>query len=63
MRDEPEPLWTLKELAAFLSVTEGAARKVISRGQIPSEAVVRVGRRIRLRPGVVRAWVDKLKGA
>jgi hypothetical protein len=52
-----EPLWTLKDLAAFLNVTEGSARKIVSRGQLPSDAVLRIGSRIRIRPAAVRTWI------
>ena len=57
-QDTTEPLWTLKDLAAFLNITEGSARKVVSRGQLPAAAVVRVGARLRIRAAIVRAWID-----
>ena len=59
MTEQPDPLWTLKDLAAFLSVTEASARKIISRGQLPPGAVIRVGSRIRLRAAVLKEWIEK----
>ncbi len=52
-------LWTLGELASFMRVTVAAARKIVSRGQLPPKAVVRIGARIRIRAAVVMSWLEK----
>ena len=54
---EPEPLWTVAQAARWLSLTEHAMRTMFRRRQIPAEAVVRLGRRIRFRSDVLRGWV------
>jgi hypothetical protein len=54
-----DTLWTLQDLATFLRITLGAARKIVSRGQLPAEAVVRIGRRIRIRSAIVQRWLQK----
>jgi excisionase family DNA binding protein len=52
-------LWTLQELAEFMRVTIGSARKMVSRGQLPPKAVVRIGARIRIRAAIVMSWLEK----
>jgi len=55
-------LWTVEEFANYLRVTVGAARAMIRRGQVPAEAVLRIGKRIRVRSAVIRGWVTKCAG-
>ena len=52
-------LWTIEEFAEYLRVTIGAARAMIRRGQAPAGAVLRIGKRIRVRSAIVRGWVAK----
>ncbi|MBI4564453.1 MAG: helix-turn-helix domain-containing protein [Planctomycetes bacterium] len=56
---EHHELWTVAEFATYLRVTVGAARAMIRRSQVPTKAVVRIGRRIRLKSGEIRRWVDQ----
>lgn len=54
-----EPLWTVRQAGAWLSLTEHALRTMLRRAQLPPEAVVRIGRRIRFRSSVLRAWIER----
>lgn len=51
--------WTVEEFADFLRVTVGAARAMIRRAQLPPDAVVRIGKRIRIRSAVIRKWLSQ----
>ncbi len=57
MTHAPEQLWTVREFAEWLRVTTASARAMILRRKLPSDAVVRFGRRVRIRVAIVRAWV------
>ncbi len=59
MTEVPRELWTLREFAEWMRVTVWAVRAMLKRGQLPKGAVVRVGRRVRLRVDVVRAWYER----
>lgn len=54
-----DPLWTIRQACAWLSLTEHALRTMLRRNQLPTEAVVRIGRRIRFKSTALRAWVDR----
>ena len=53
----PDKLWTVKQAAEWLSLTEHALRTMLRRNQIPQDAIVRLGRRIRFRSDCLRTWV------
>ncbi len=54
-----EPLWTIRQASAWMSMTERALRCMLHRRQVPLEVIVRIGRRIRFRPSELRAWVQR----
>ncbi len=53
----PDKLWTVKQAADWLSLTEHALRTMLRRNQIPLDATLRIGRRIRFRSDALRAWI------
>jgi excisionase family DNA binding protein len=59
MLDARTELWTMEELAEFLRLSLNAVRKMIWRGQLPATSIVKIGRRVRLRAAVIRAWVER----
>jgi excisionase family DNA binding protein len=54
-----DPLWTIRQACAWLSLTEHALRTMLRRNQLPAEAVVRLGRRIRFKSAKLRDWVER----
>ncbi len=58
-----DSLWTVRQLSAWLSMTEHAVRCMLRRHQIPLEATVRIGRRVRFRPEAIRAWIQRIPTA
>ena len=52
-------LWTSRESAAALSVSERTLWKLTNEGDIPC---VRIGRSVRYDPADIRAWIDAHKG-
>ena len=58
-----DPLWTVRQTSAWLSMTEQALRCMLRRGQIPAEVVVRIGRRVRFKPADLRAWIARCRVA
>lgn len=61
--ESPETLWTVEDFAAWLRITPMAARAMLRRRELPPESVVKIGRRVRLRSEVVKAWVLKREPA
>jgi len=61
--ESPESLWTLEDFAAWLRITPMAARAMLRRRELPPESVVKIGRRVRLRAEIVKAWVLKREPA
>jgi hypothetical protein len=61
--DPAETLWTIEDFATWLRITVLAARAMLRRRELPPEAVIKVGRRVRLRAELVKAWVLKRKPA
>ncbi len=55
-----EPLWTIKEVAAFLRVSVQTVRRLVARRLLPC---VRVGGQLRFVPGDVLRWATARKGA
>jgi excisionase family DNA binding protein len=55
---QPDKLWTVRQAADWLSLTEHALRTMLRRNQLPSEAILRIGRRIRFRSNALRAWTQ-----
>jgi len=54
-----DPLWTIPQACSWLSLTEHALRTMLRRNQLPAEAVVRIGRRIRFKSTTLCAWVER----
>lgn len=55
---EPTPiLWRVRDLAAALSTSERGIWKLISSERLPRDAVVRVGRSVRIRREIVETWI------
>lgn len=52
-----DPLWTLKETAGYLRITEDALRTMLKHGRAPRS--FRVGKRRMFDPADVRAWLDQ----
>ena len=52
-----DPLWTVRQASAWLAVSEHALRCMLRRNQLPPEAIVRIGRRVRFRSEALRLWV------
>jgi hypothetical protein len=50
-------LWDVRQAGRWLSLSEHALRTMLRRNQLPAEAVVRIGRRIRFRVDLLRAWI------
>jgi excisionase family DNA binding protein len=48
-------LWTSREAAAALSISERTLWKLTHKGDIPC---VRIGRAVRYDPATIRAWID-----
>jgi len=59
----PETLWTVEDFAAWLRITPMAARAMLRRHEIPSKSIVKIGRRVRLRAEMIKAWVLKREPA
>lgn len=54
-----DPLWNIRQACSWLSLTEHALRTMLRRNQLPAEAIIRIGRRIRFRSTALRAWVER----
>ena len=54
-----EPLWTIRQASAWMSMSDRALRCMLHRRQVPDELIVRIGRRIRFRPDALRAWIQR----
>ena len=52
-----ETLWTVEDFAAWLRITPLAARAMLRRRELPPASIVKIGRRVRLRAEVVKAWI------
>jgi hypothetical protein len=59
----PEMLWTIEDFAAWLRITPMAARAMLRRRELPPKAIVKIGRRVRLRAEMIKAWVLKREPA
>ena len=57
--ESPETLWTLEDFASWLRITVLAARAMLRRRELPADAVIKIGRRVRLRAERIKAWVLK----
>ena len=51
-----EPLWSVRQAAQWLSISEMSLRTMLKRRQIPAELVLKLGRRVRFRSDLLRAW-------
>ncbi len=51
-----EPLWTVREVAAFLSMSGSWVYKEAEAGRLPT---LRLGAALRFRPEDIRRWVDQ----
>jgi excisionase family DNA binding protein len=52
----PERLWTVKQAAEWLSISEQSLRTMMKRRQLPAQAILKLGRRVRFRSDVLRDW-------
>lgn len=50
-------LWTVQECAKWMSMTPLAIRGLLRRREIPAPAVIKIGRRVRIRADMVQEWV------
>ncbi len=50
-------LWTVRQASQWLSVTELSLRTMLKRREIPGELLLKIGRRVRFRSDLFRAWV------
>jgi len=57
-----EPLWTVKDLGAFLNSSAKAVYKLVERKQVPH---IRFRRKVMFDPHAIRIWVNQhtVKGA
>lgn len=53
---QPEKLWTVKQAADWLSISEQSLRTMLKRRQIPRQAILKLGRRVRFRSDFLRDW-------
>jgi predicted DNA-binding transcriptional regulator AlpA len=51
-----EPLWSVREASRWLSITELSLRTMLKRRQFPPDVVLKLGRRVRFRSDLLRAW-------
>lgn len=56
-------LWTIKEFAEWLRLTPMAVRGMLRRREFPEGAILKVGRRVRIRVALVQDWILKRKSA
>ena len=59
MTPPPEPLWTVREAAAFLRLGRNTVYEWAAVGKLPS---LRLGSRIRFLPSVLRRWAAVQQG-
>lgn len=55
------PLWTIKDIAKYLAVSERTIERARNRGDLPP--AVRIGRAVRYEASVVVAWALDTKEA
>jgi len=53
-----EPLWTVRETARQLNLSESHVRHLIQRKELPG--ILRIGRAVRIRPDLLRAYTQGL---
>lgn len=46
--------------AAMLDVSSQALRSMVRRGQVPADAIVRIGTRVRFKAAAIAAWIEAL---
>jgi hypothetical protein len=56
---KPLELWTVEEFATWMRITPMAARCMLRRRELPQAAVIKIGRRVRLRVDILQEWVVK----
>lgn len=59
----PPPLWTVKQAAEWLSMTELSLRSMLKRRQIPASVLLKFGRRVRFRSELLREWALSQRSA
>lgn len=57
------PLWTVKQAADWLSMTELSLRSMLKRRQIPASVILKFGRRVRFRSEMLREWALSQRSA
>ena len=58
-----EKLWTVKEVAQWLSMTEMSVRAILKRRQFPAALLLKFGRRVRFRSELLRDWALRQQSA
>lgn len=59
----PDELWTIRDFAEWFKVSIPAVRGILRRRELPPEAVIKVGRRVRLKAELVKQWVLRRQSA
>src|SRR5690348_2977699 len=52
-----QSLWAIPDVADFLKVTVKAVRCMLQRRLFPEPCLLKIGRRVRFRPELLRTWV------
>jgi hypothetical protein len=63
IQNKPIEIWTVEEFAVWMRITPMAARCMLRRREIPQEAILKIGRRVRLRADILQEWILKGKVA
>src|SRR5206468_370898 len=63
MPQAQETLWTIDEFSAWMKITPMATRAMLRRHNLPANAIVKVGRRVRIIARIVQEWVLKRNSA
>jgi excisionase family DNA binding protein len=58
--ETPKLLWTSREAAAAMSISERTLWSLTNRGDIPC---IRIGRAVRYDPADIRSWINSQKTA
>lgn len=56
----PLQLLTYGECAATLRLSVDALRSMVARGEVPADAIVKLGTRVRFKAPAIAAWIDSL---
>ena len=56
----PPQLLTYDECAATLGLTRQGLESMVKRGQVPADAIVKLGTRVRFKAAAIAAWIERL---